>query len=228
MRTTRDRQPYKGLSRATKDVIFIMSTFRVITQFDIRSHQRVYIAWNEKFKPCGFISWKHFKVRTRSDRQPYKGATRATKDIISIISTFRVITKFDIRLHHYTACVYIMNGKFKPCGFISWKNFKVRTTRDRQPYVGPTRATEDIIFIISTFRVILKFDIRLHHYTACVYIMNGKFKPCGFISWKSFKVRTTRNPQPYEGPKRATKDIFSIISSFRVITQFDIRFHHCI
>ena len=38
----------------------------------------------------------------------YKQPTRATKEIISIMSTFRVITKFDIRSHHYTACVYSM------------------------------------------------------------------------------------------------------------------------
>ena len=159
------------------------------------------MAWNEKFKPCGFISWKNFKVRTTRDRQPYVGSTRATKDIISIISTFRVITKFDIRLHHYTACVYIMNGKFKPCGFISWKSFKVRTARNPQPYEGPTRATKDIISIISSFRVITQFDIRFHHCIQRVCIAwNGKFKPCGFISWKNFKVRITRDRQPYEGP----------------------------
>ena len=64
--------------------------------------------------------------------------TRATKEIISIMSTFRDITQFDISLHHYTAYMYIaQNGKFKPCGSISWKNFKVRTARDRQPYKGP-------------------------------------------------------------------------------------------
>ena len=65
-----------------------------------------------------------------------------------------VITQFDIRLHNYTACVYIAwNGKFQPCGFISWKNFKVRTARDRQLYKGPTRATRAMISLIFTFRI---------------------------------------------------------------------------
>ena len=170
VRTARHPQPYEGPTRATKDIISIISSFRVITQFDIRFHhciQRVCIAWNGKFKPCGFISWKNFKVWTTRDRQPYKEPTRAIKYVISIISSFRDITQFGIRLHHYTACAYSMewvNGKFKPSGFISWENIKVRTTRDRQPYKRAySRATKDIISIMSTFRVIIQFDIRLHH-----------------------------------------------------------------
>ena len=155
VRTARYRQPYKGPTRATVDVISLLLTFRVITQFDIRLHQYtacVYIAWNGKFQPCGFISWKNFKVRIVRDRQPHKGPIRATRDMISLIFTFRFITQFAICLHHYTAYVYSTeHGKLKPCGFFSWKNFIVRTARDRQPYKGPTSAIQDIISLIITF-----------------------------------------------------------------------------
>ena len=166
-RSTALQRAYKGHSRYNLSHSYFPSYNPVWYSF-CTIIQRVYIAWNGKFKPFGFISWKNFKVRTARDRQPHKEPTRATKDIIPIIFTYRDITQFDIRLHHYTACVYIAwNRKFKPCGFISWKNFKVRIARDRQPYEGLTKAIQGIISLMYTIRVITQFDIRSHHYTAC-------------------------------------------------------------
>ena len=139
----------------------------------------MYIAWNGEFKPGGFFPWKNFKVLTARDQQPNKGPTRATyqRYVLSLIFTSRVITQFEIRLHHYTACLYSTeHRKLKPCGFFSLKNFKVRTARDRQPYKGPTKAIQDIISLIITFRVMTQFDIRLHQYTACVYSMERRIQ----------------------------------------------------
>ena len=124
-----------------------------------------------------------------------------------IIFTFRDITQFDIRLHHYTACVYITwNKKFKPCGFISWKNFKVRIARDRQPYEGPARANKDIIPIIFTFRDITQFDIRLHHFTACVYSMDPVIQTMRIYFLEEFQsadnARSTALQRAYKGHRR--------------------------
>ena len=111
--------------------------------FFLTTIQRVYIVWNGKFLPCGFCSWKNFKVRTASDRQPYKGPTRATKDLFFINFTFRLITPFDIRLHHYTACVYSMQREIETMRIYFLEEFQtadsVPTTALQRAYKGHQR-----------------------------------------------------------------------------------------
>ena len=89
--------------------------------------------------------------------------------MISLILTFRVITQFDIRLHYYIACVYSMERRIPTIR----KNFlEEYQSADRARSIAlqkATRATEDMISLILTFKVITQFDIRLHHYTACAY-----------------------------------------------------------
>ena len=167
----------------------------------------MYIAWNREFKPGGFFSWKNFKVPTARDRQPYKGATRATRDMFSLIFTFRVITQFDIRLHHYTACLFSMkHRKLKPSGFFSWKNFKVRTARYRQPHKGPIRATKDVVSLLFTFRVITQFAIRLHHYIAFLYSMEREIPTMRIYFLGEFQsadsARSTALQRAYKGHPR--------------------------
>ena len=69
-----------------------------------------------------------------------------------------------------------MEREIQTMRIYSLENIKVRTPRDRQPYEGPTRATKDIISIISSFQVITQFDTRFHHYTACVYSMEREIQ----------------------------------------------------
>ena len=105
--------------------------------------QRVYKAWNVKLKPCGFISWKNFKVRTARDRQLYKRPTRVIQGIISLILTFRVITQFDIRSHHYTACVYSMEREIQTMRIYFLEKFQsadsARSTALQRAYKGNQR-----------------------------------------------------------------------------------------
>ena len=100
--------PTKGLQGSPKihSSSLLLSDSQPRLIFVCTFAKRTYIVWNWKLKPCEFFSWKNFKVRTAHDRHLYKGPTRATKDIISLIFIFRLITPFDIRLHHNTACVY--------------------------------------------------------------------------------------------------------------------------
>ena len=125
-----------------------------------REFQTMRIYFLEKFQSAD-------SARSTALQRP----TRATKDIISIIFTFRDMTQFDIRLHFYTAYMYIAwIGKFKPCGFISWENFKVRTTRDRQSYKGPTKGHKKYnlyhVYFPSYKPAWYSFSPL---YTACVY-----------------------------------------------------------
>ena len=89
------------------------------------------------------FSWNNFKRRTASDRQPYKSATRDTKDIVSIMSTFRVITQFDIRSHPYTAWVYSMVREIQSMGIYFLEEFQsadnARSTALRKAYKGHSR-----------------------------------------------------------------------------------------
>ena len=118
------QRAYKGHQRYNLSHSYFPSHNPYILIFVCTIIQRVYIAWNGKFKPCGFFSWKNFKVRTARDRQPYKGPTRSTKDIISLILTFRVITHFDIRLHHYTASVYSMEREIQTMRILFLEEFQ--------------------------------------------------------------------------------------------------------
>ena len=88
-----------------------------------------------------------------------------------------------------------MEREIQTMRIYSLENIKVRTTRDRQPYEGPTRATKDIISIISSFQVITQFDTRFHHYTACVYSMERGIQTMRIYSLEEFqnadKARST-------------------------------------
>ena len=82
-------------------------------------------------------------MRTARDRQPYKGPTRATKDVIPIIFTSRDITQFDIRLHHFTACVYSMDPEIQTMRIYFLEEFQsadsARSTALQMAYKGHSR-----------------------------------------------------------------------------------------
>ena len=86
------------------------------------------------------------------------------KIYISLIFDFLFITQFGIRSHYYTACVYTAwNGKFKPCGFISWKNYisadRTRSTALQRAYMDHPRCNL-CHSCIPSYNPILTFDPR--------------------------------------------------------------------
>ena len=110
----------------------------------------------------------------------------------------------------------------------SWKNFKVRTARDRQPYKWAYKGHQRYnLSIIFTFRVITQFDIRLHHYTACVYIsMEREIQTMRIYFLEEFQSADSARSTALQRAYKGHQDIISLIVTFRVITQFDIRSHH--
>ena len=74
---------------------------------------------------------------------PTKGLQGPSKDIISLILTFRVITQFDIRSHHYTACVYSIEREIQTMRIYFLEEFQsadsARSTAPTKGLQGPPK-----------------------------------------------------------------------------------------
>ena len=186
-----------------------MSTFRVKTQFDIRSHHYTACVYSKKreIQTMRIYFLEKFQsvdsARSTAPRRAYKVHQRYNLYHVYFPRYNPVWYSF---APLYSVYVYSIKRKIQTMRIYFLEKFQSADSARSTALQRPTRATKDIISIIFTFRDMTQFDIRLHHYTAYMYIAwNGRFKPCGFISWKNFKMRTARDRQPYKGPTRVTK-----------------------